>query len=230
MTDDVSVVQTGPLTFEAQASVEQASTFVREALSRVGKAVVTDSTPLRIAGHYKFAGGDFLIPFSIYIAQSKEHLALLELELGSDEPEWRTELIRAKIGEALVASYDTNLKASERAQSAKPSVVDPTNQPRDRAGRSSTQPSVSISPDYKTTSALGSFFAVVGWLGVALSVAAGLLAADEVGVWGITAGFIAAFFCLLTVAAGQLLRAQIEVANNSRLILLHLEKLVRDRE
>ena len=79
--------------------------------------------------------------------------------------------------------------------------------------------------DYKTTTHLGSFFIIAGWLGVALSVLAGISTAETVGMPGIAAGFAMAFLCLMTVAAGQLLQAQVEIANNTRLMLLQLETL-----
>ena len=82
---------------------------------------------------------------------------------------------------------------------------------------------VGPSANYKTAKGLALFFSFIGWIGVAASVLVGILGTQGFGLAGIAFGFIAAFFCLLVVVSGQLLQAQVEVANNSREILNHLK-------
>lgn len=107
-----------------------------------------------------------------------------------------------------------------------------SNKPSIRASNDKTTRDKSNIPPavYKTTTHLGSFFIIAGWLGVALSVFAGIATAQTVGMPGIAAGFAMAFLCLMTVAAGQLLQAQVEIANNSRLMLVQLETLNRPKD
>ena len=91
--------------------------------------------------------------------------------------------------------------------------------------------------NYRTTKGFGSFISSVGWIGVAISVLVGVLSLLLGGAGmptfltlaGTAFGIINAIFFLLIVVNGQLLQAQVEVANNSRQILEYL-KSQRQRE
>ena len=231
MSETISVYQTGPLTFEIRGPVGDPSEFAQKALSSVEKAVVTESHSSRIEGHYQFSGGDLLVPFSVSLEQSSPELTILELGFSDNDPEWRTDLIRDKITEALAVTSAASSQAHAPPQKLKPPKTATRRQPQASGEHHVASQTHTITPsDYKTTSGLGSLFAIIGWVGVALSVIGALFASQSVGIPGIGAGFIAALFCLMIVAAGQLLRAQVEVANNSRLILMRLEEVVTARE
>ena len=85
--------------------------------------------------------------------------------------------------------------------------------------------------NYRTTRGFGSFISSVGWIGVAISLLVGVLSLLSGGAGmptfftlaGTAFGIINALFFLLIVVNGQLLQAQVEVANNSRQILEYLK-------
>lgn len=231
MSEQISIHQIGPLTSKIDAPLSDAVTFIEYALSTVEKVVLPPITTSRIEGEYKFGGGDLLVPFAFNLTEISENVIQADLQFTDDAPAWRTDMIREAIGKALCETYNPDLPVP--AKDLATNTSETYTAPKDPRAPKSTLavPRANIAPasDYKTTSGLGSFFAIIGWLGVAVSIFAGFLAAQTVGLAGVAAGFIAAFFCLMTVAAGQLLRAQVEVANNSRLILMHLDKLARAR-
>ena len=232
MSDQIAVRQTGPLTFQIAAPLTEASAFVQKTLSKLEKVVLTPTSASKIKGEYKFGGGDLLVPFAFDLTQASETLILVELHFSANAQAWCTDMIREAMGKALCKTYDPAMRAPVKASSTKISGAGtvPKKPSAQKGQPAAARATVAPSSDYKTTSGLGSFFAIIGWLGVAVSIIGGLAAAQTAGFAGVAAGFIAALFCLMTVAAGQLLQAQVEVANNSRLILVHLEKLDRSRE
>lgn len=230
MTEQVSAFQTGSLTFEIRGPIGNPSEFVQTTLSKVEKIIVTEATASLVEGHYQFGGGDLLVSFAVSIEQPSAELTTLELRFKGNDPEWRTDMIRDKISEALAVTSAASSQSAAPPQKPKPLKAATQNKARTDGHRMAPQASAVSSSDYKTTSGLGSLFAVIGWLGVVFSLIGGLGATQTIGLAGIAAGFIAALFCLMIVAAGQLLRAQVEVANNSRLILQHLDALNSARD
>lgn len=236
MSAKISVTQVGPLTFQVDAPLTDSLAFVQKALSTVENAVITAATASDIRGDYRYAGGDLLVPFAINFTEIRENAFLVELQFPGDDPEWRTSLIMKKIGKAIYQPYDAEIdlqaKPAETVLSEAPSSLSNPAGPK-RSSKSHFERTAFVrkvapaaaftsSSDYLTTSAVGSFIAGTGWVGVALSILVGFIVATSEGLLGFLVGFMGIFFCLLTVATGQLLRAQIEIANNSRLILAHL--------
>ena len=230
MASDIRITQTGPLTFEVHSSAKGAKKLIKNALSRIEPVMLGEADSSEISGLYQFGGG-VLISFSVYVAESAENLTLVELEIRGNEPEKYRSRVQMGIGEALVSTYDPDASQSAGKKGARSIVMEANRLREKQTARSSPNQSSGSSYDYTATNILGFILSTFGWIGVAATIIGTIMAASMFGwVVALAVGFTALLFCLITVSAGELLCAQAAVANNSRLILMHLERLAQSRE
>ena len=224
MTTEIVVQQIGPLSFLINTPLIGAADFVERALSTIQGARVTKNEAFRIAGEYESDESEVTTAFAIIFGNTTPDSTVITLEVRNEDSASMRNQVRDTIGSAIYSEYNPELQASERVQladnlsyaSQSTSETGPADRPR---SVESVLPAAEVENHYKTTTALGSIISAIGWIGVVLSFFGGLIVSTTLGFVGIVSGFVAGFFCLLIVATGHLLRAQIEVANNSRLIL-----------
>ena len=207
------------------APLLSAASLVENAISTVPGAKITKNEAFRIEGEYESSDPAITLPFAITFKNTTPDSNLITLEFRNEDPLPMRTHARATIARAILPDYNPELPAEEESENSGDTMLEAPQPPSASSPAYDAQSGEAAirhakeEADYKTTSGLGSFIAAAGWVGVFFSVVGGLVLYETVGFLGLVAGFVAGFFCLLTVATGQLLRAQIEVANNSRLIL-----------
>ena len=256
MSSTISFQQINPYSLQIDATLVSAASLVEDAISRVPGAKITKNEAFRIVGEYESSDPAVKLPFAITFKNTSPDSTRITLAFRKRDPSSLRTHARTMIAKAIHPDYDPELSSGQQrddsgddiseshqpssherdttsftsAPESKAEVEEITEPKSDPTTRLSMHSYTGYSTDYKTTSGLGLFFAFLGWIVVAVSLFAGIVAMKKVGLVGLGAAIVSALFGLLIVAAGQLMRAQAEVANNSRLILMSLEKLIQARK